>query len=161
MSTSSTIIGLALLFLFILPVVVMARSGKAKKKRMLNDLMSEALKNSASITESDSWDDSALGLDTQNKKIVYIIEKGSDKKASIFSLSELKSFRTTPDMKNNNGQKPNLENANNMSLIFSFKDPAKSEINISFYIAGFGRMTKTEKDLFEKWSGLILKFHEP
>ncbi len=154
---ANTLIGIGLLCLFLLPVILISRSGKRKKSRLINDLMAEASKSGLFITESDSWDDSALGLDSKNKKIVYIDENGSEKKVNIFSLSEVKSFKTTPDISNNKGQKPNLDNSNNLSLIFSFKDPAKSEINISFYIVGFGKMTKAEKELFEKWSGLISK----
>jgi hypothetical protein len=157
---TDTLIGIGLLCLFLLPVILIARSGKSKKGRLINDLMSEASKNGLFISESDSWNDSALGLDAKNKKIIYIDENGSEKKVSIFSLSDLKSFKTIPDIKNNKGQKLDLEREKNLSLILNFRDPSKSEVNISFFIAGFGKMTKTEKDLFEKWSGLILKLHE-
>lgn len=158
MSIANTIIGLGILLLFVVPVILISRSAKNKKSRLLNDLMSEASKNGLFIAESDSWDDSVIGLDTKNKKIVYIDENDSEKKVNIFSFSDLKSFKTVPNL-TSKGQKLNFENVNNLSLIFGFKDPSKSELNLNFYMAGFGKMTKAEKELFEKWSALISKYY--
>ena len=157
MNIATTIIGLALLGLFILPVIFISKSGRGKEKRLLKEVLAEASKNELIITESDSWNESALGIDEKNDKIIYIDESGTEKINTIFSLKDVKSFKTIPDFKTKKRQNSNYKNEKKLSLSFIFMDPAKSDINITFYIAGFGKMTDAEQLLFEKWSAVILK----
>ena len=40
---------------------------------------------------------------------------------------------------------------------FHFKEPFKPDVNITFYIAGFGQITDDEIKLFKKWCDIIRK----
>ena len=157
MDLSAIIIGLAILGLFLFPVILISRSGKKKMKRLSDEIMTEASKNELTISENDSWNESAIGMDVKNDKIIFIDESHSEKVVRLINLKDVKSFSTSPDLTKGNSRNTDYEKEPRLSLNFIFKDPSKSETNITFYIAGFGKLTKTEQHLFEKWSGIIGK----
>lgn len=157
MNITVTIIGLALLGLFLLPALIISKSVKSKGTRLLKYLMSEATKNELIISDSDGWNELAIGIDEKNDKIIYIDGSSYEKVISIFSLKDVRSFRTIPDLTNKKGQNINYNKENKLGLSFIFKDSLKAEINIPFYIVGFGKLTDNEKHLFEKWSEVICK----
>ena len=157
MDTSTTIIGLVILALFVIPVMLLSRSGKNKSKRLLNDLKSEALNNELVISDCDSWNESALGIDEQNNKIIFIDDSHGGREVKIFSLKDVKEFKTFPALTNKNYQYDDYEKENKLALSFIFKERLKSNIDITFFIAGFSRLSKNEAHLFEKWADIISK----
>lgn len=157
MTITTTIIGIIILSLFILPVFIMSRSGKGKSKRIMKELHTLASDNDLTLSESDFWNESAIGIDEKNKKIIYIDESGNEKIATSFSLKDLKSFKSVPDLTARKNKATGYSRENRLGLIFTFTNPASPELNVNFYMAGFGRMTDNEKFLFEKWADIIRK----
>jgi hypothetical protein len=135
----------------------MSRSGKGKSKRIMKELHALASAGNLTLSETDSWNESAIGFDSNSRKIVYIDESGNEKIATSFSLEEVKSFKTVPDLTGRKNKGTGYAKENRLGFTFSFASPSRPDLNMNFYVAGFGRMTDNEKFLFEKWAEIIRK----
>jgi len=155
MDLSTTIIGLLILTLFILPVILISRSGKSKGKKFEKDFFSEVSINELKISEKDFWDEFAIGIDTSRNKIIYLDWSGPDRINIIFDLNDVKAFETIPGYRELNKKNFNYKNVNRLGLRFHFKESVKPDVNITFYIAGFGQITDDEIKLFKKWLDII------
>ena len=157
MDLSSTIIGLVVLGLFLLPALIITKANKKKAQRLQNIIMEEAVKNELTITESDNWNEAAIGIDMKNDKIIFIDESQRENDVRIINLKDVRSVRTSPAIQNIRNQKKEHEKESQLSLSLLFKEPSRPEIDITFYVAGFGKLTKIERGRFEKWSKILGK----
>ena len=157
MNTSITIIGIIILALFLLPWVIISRSSKGTVKRLVKNLNSEASINELIISDCDSWGESTIGIDEKKNKIIYVDESHGDKDVKIFSLKDVEVFKTIPDLTNKKYQHNEYKKTNKVGLSFIFRERSRSDINITFYVAGFGGLSKKEEHIFEKWSEIIRK----
>ncbi|HUX95074.1 MAG TPA: hypothetical protein VMV47_05015 [Bacteroidales bacterium] len=157
MDLSTTIIGLLLLALFILPVILISRAGKSKVKEFEKEFFSESSKNLLTISDKEFWDDKAIGIDTINNKILYLDWNDYDRVEHILELKELKVFESEPGFEERNKKNFSYKKVNKLGLKFKFKDPSRSDISIMFFANGMGHITDEKVKMFEKWSGIIRK----
>jgi hypothetical protein len=68
----------------------------------------------------------------------------------------LKSVKFFPDI-TKKGFNPDYKKEPKLGISFYFKDSAKSEVNLEFFTAGFGDLTRQEQNLFEKWTKKIMQ----
>ena len=155
MDLSTSIIGLLILAIFILPVILISRAGKGKGKKFEKDLFSEASKNELIISEKAFWNEYAIGIDTSNNKIIYLDWSGPERINIIFDLKDVKVFEPVPSYGEMNKKNFNYKKVERLGLRFCFKDSVKPDVNITFYIAGIGQQSDDEVKLFKKWSGII------
>ena len=155
MELSTTIIGLLLLALFIFPVILISRSEKSKGKKSEKELFSESSKNELIISEKDLWDEQAIGIDTAKNKIIYLDWSGTERIDYIFELKDVKIFESEPSLEERNKKNFSYKKVERLGLRFCFKDSAKRDANITFYIAGIGQKFDDQVKLFEKWSKII------
>lgn len=157
MELSTTIIGLLILAIFVLPVILIARSGKGKSKRFEKEFFSETSRNALKISEKDFWNSYALGIDISQNKIMHVNWDGAERIVTIFSLNDIKNVESYPVQSVINKKDFDFKKAEGLSLRISFKDPSRKDINIAFFIPGFGQISDKEIKLFEKWSKIIRK----
>ena len=155
MDLSITIIGLLLLALFIFPVILISRSGKSKMKKFEKDFFSEVSRNELNISEKDFCNEFAIGIDTSKNKIIYLDWSGPERIDCIFELKDVKIFESEPSLGKRNKKNFSYKKVERLGLRFCFKDSAKRDVNITFYIAGIGQQIDYQVKLFEKWSKII------
>jgi len=157
MDLSTTIIGLLLMALFLLPVILISRAGRSKRVNFEKVFFSEVSRNKLNISEKDFFNEFAIGIDTSRNKIIYLDWRGWDMVNLIFDLKDVKVFESVPSYGEQKKKNFNYKNVDRLGLRFHFKEFAKPDVNITFYIAGFGRITDDEVKLFTKWLGIIRK----
>ena len=155
MDFGTTILGLVILALFILPVIFIARSGKGKGKKFHKDFFTEASLNKLKISEKDFWNEYALGIDTTQNKIIYLDWSGPERVNIIIDLKEVKVFEPLPGYMEQNKKNFSYKKVERLGLRFHLIDPDKPDVNINFFIAGFGQITDDEIKLFKKWLAII------
>jgi len=158
MYASTTIIGLIILALFIIPVFLISKSKKKKSEQLKNDLMNEAKKAGITIADTDHWNDSVLGIDDKEETIIYIDESRNEKEIHVFNMNEVKSVKFFPDITNEKS-KIDYNKEPKLCITLFFKESAKAEVNLTFFTANFGNLSKHEQNLFEKWVDKIKKLH--
>ena len=156
MNTSTTIIGLVILGLFILPFILISKSKKKKIEQLKNFLTDEAKKIGVTISDIDYWNDSALGIDDKEETFIFINENHDEKEVRVFNINEMKSVRFIPDITKKNS-KIDYKKEQKLCISILFKESVKSEVNLVFFTAGFGYVSKQEQELFEKWTNKIKK----
>jgi hypothetical protein len=157
MNVTTTIIGLFFLALFIVPIFIFSRQGKNKGKKYEKDFFSEVSINNLRISDKDFWKEHAIGIDTDQNKIIYIDWSGSEKVSYIFSLKDIKVFEPVPGFSEQHKRNFNLTKAPRLGLRFVFLESARAEINVTFHIAGLAQLNDEEIRLFKKWQSLISK----
>ena len=155
MESGTTIIGLIMLSLFILPVLIIARSGRNKGKRHEKDFFTYVSRNDLKISEKDFWDDYAIGIDKSQNTIIYISWDGPEKVHTVFKLKDVRNFETIPDYSQLNRKDFSYNNVRRLGFRFQFRDAASQELTITFYISEFGQITDNQIRLFKKWSVII------
>jgi hypothetical protein len=157
MDTSTTIMGLAILLIFLIPVFLIARSGKKKGSRFERDFFSECSRRELNITEKDILGEIGIGLDQVNKTLLYMNWGGHEKSVTSFSLKEVKSFETMPP--SSAIKKPNFDykKVERLGFRFNFINTSSQELTIIFYTAGFGKLSSAELNMFKKWNEIIRK----
>lgn len=78
MDLTSTIIGVTILILFLLPVYLINRVNKNKRIRLLKKLELQAKSENMNLTETDVWGDSVIGFDSEKGKMIYITEENGE-----------------------------------------------------------------------------------
>jgi hypothetical protein len=151
MDLTTTIIGLLILALFILPIILISMAGKGKGKKFEKEFFSEVSRNELKISEKDFCNEFAIGIDTSTNKVIYFDWSGPDRFKIIFDLADVKIFESIPGFKELNKKNFTYKNVNRLGLRFQFKEPDKPEVNITFYLAGFGKLSDQEAKLFKKW----------
>ena len=155
MDISTTIIGLLVLTIFILPVILISRSGKSKKKQFEKDFFSQASMNELKISDKDFWSEYAIGIDSLNSKILYLDWSKPERSNVIFDLKDVKVFEPFPGFKEREKPNFNYNTTQRLGMKFSFKNPAVKSISIIFYFPGFGKMSDHDIRLFEKWTEIV------
>lgn len=157
MDSTTTIIGLAILALFILPVVLISRSNKKKGSKFDKELISVGIANGIDISDKDVIGEYGAGLDTASNTLLFINWSGREKVVTFFSLKEVKAFDTVPS--SNEMKKPtfDIKKAERLGFRFQFNNSQRPEFSIVFYTMGFGKLSESELNFFLKWSAIVRK----
>jgi len=155
MDLSTTILGLLFLALFILPVILISKSGKGKTNKFEKEIFSEASKNELNISDKLIWKEFAIGIDASRKKIIYLDWSGPEKINLIIDLKDVKVFEPIPGSGEQNKKNFNYKKVDRLGFRFHFIKPGRSDLNIIFYIAGIGTLSEEEVKLYKKWLDII------
>ena len=145
-----------MLALFCIPFFLLSKSKQKKDDNLVNNLMDEAKKANVTIADKDSWNDSIIGIDDKEETIIFLDDSRGEKSIRVFNISEVKTVKFFPDINKKNST-PDYKKEPKLAITFFFKEPSRSEINLVFFMAGFGALTKQERELSEKWANKIKK----
>ena len=156
MDLSSTIIGLLMLSLFIIPVILLSRAGKAKGKKFEKEFFSEVSRMELNISEKDFWNEYAIGIDKSKNHILYMDWSESETKVKLIDLKEVKVIESSPGFKEMNKKGFVYKKGQRLAIKLCHKDNSRMDINILFFVPGFGEQSDKDVKLFEKWLKLIM-----
>ena len=98
---SNIILGIVITIIVIIPVVILATSGKRKHKKAIRKFTNFATSNGLVISEFDSCDLGIIGIDSNTKKLAYM-QKGKD--GIIIDLHDAKSCNSRTSSETINGE---------------------------------------------------------
>lgn len=156
MDLSSTIIGVLMLSLFIIPVILLTRAGKAKGKKFEKEFFSEVSRMELNISEKDFWNEYAIGIDKSKKRILYMDWSVPETRVLIIDIKDVKTIEPTPGFKEMNKKGFNYSKGQRLAIKLCHKDNSRMDINILFFVPGFGEQSDNDVKLFEKWLKLIM-----
>ena len=156
MNLSILIICLALVGWFIIETVIYSGVGNRNRK-LLKNMRSDAKKNEITISEHDIWDKSAIGINDIKDKIIYIDSSGQERITTIFSLRDVKTFSTIPEITSKIGKYIDLNIETSLCLNFTFKDPLKKSLGIYIHREESGIIRDRDKERFLKWTRIIVQ----
>lgn len=154
MDFGTTIIGVVIILLCILPFVIKAINSKRKEQQLLNNLFSIAKEKNCAITEHSVWNNSAIGIDNTNKALFFINTKNNYNKHIL--LQEASKCRVVNTNRIVGTGSNSSKVIDKLELMITLKN--KSEVVIEFYNTEHDSLSLTsEIQLMEKWNAIINK----
>jgi|SRR5690606_16153838 len=153
METSSVLLGILLLLLFVGPMFYLAINQNAKQKNRIKKLNLLSQKNQINLDETEYLSPVSLGLDKASKKLVVIQQVKPRKELTLdlkevrtCSLRKLNADRTSTDV---------LDEVQDIHLVL--KSAGGAEENIPFYLDEHDSVAEREARMAaaSKWQKLI------
>ncbi|CAM4201885.1 hypothetical protein [Gillisia limnaea] len=156
MDTSSVIIGLLLMLVFVGPILYMILNQSNKNKNRLKNLKNLGSQNNMNLDQMELTNSLLLGLDSKSKKLI-IVEPKNNMQYDIIDLCEInQSLVSKKALPQVNGQKENTA-ITHISLDLFQKHPKETRTEIIFYDEYDDTSYNAETQLFlaNKWDKLI------
>ena len=143
---SNIILGIAITIAVIIPVVILATSGKRKQKRIIEKFRKFATSNGLELSEFDCCDLGIIGIDSKAKKLAYQ-PKGGD--GLIIDLHDVKSCNSRTSSENTQG-----DIIDKLVIDIEFKEGKGTKI-LPLFSSENKLALDAEKVITEKWNKTI------
>lgn len=90
--SAAIIISLFLLF-FIIPFWLLIRASKVKEKKITNRLLDFTQQHQMQLEAQEIWNEKAIGIDSLNKKVIFISVKPNSENEVIIDLNQISSCK--------------------------------------------------------------------
>ena len=148
MDLGTTITGLIILIIGILPFLIMAISKSNRKKKLLQSLNKLAQQQNTTIAEYDIWSNSIIGISTNKHFIFAIRHVNNEVKTYQVNLLETINCRVI----NEGRSVSSFIVTDKIEIAFTAKEKQKAEIIIELYNNEYDCLTIShELQLAEKW----------
>ena len=152
MDLITSLIGLGLVVLTILPFVYFHTVNKKNKERFLKEFKALAQQAQVNVTEYDVWSDYfGIGLDANTNKLFYYKKRGGIEDQALINLSEVEACRVINTKKILNDD----EVIACLELAFTFSTPRMPEKLLQFYSKEEFMTHNGELQLVEKWKTIV------
>ena len=156
MELLSTIMGIAALALFVLPIVYLQGLQKKKEKILYNDFLQLTKEKGLNLAHGEVWNYVyCLGLDTTSKRLIHFKKRGEVPEIQIIDLRPFKQCsinRIGRTVKTEDGPVLVIDRLN---LILSPISALGQTVTIEFYNAEESNTITTELPLVAKWEKQI------
>lgn len=154
MDLGTTITGIVLLILCILPIVFFSRNRKKREKELFQTIADLAANDNTKISQFEHCGDLVIGMDEGGKSIYFAKRFDENQIAKVVNLKEVKNCKVvnvSRKVSNENGSHNVLEK---LELKFEPVDKSKSEYVFEFYRVEDRIPLNGELQLIEKWAGI-------
>ncbi len=152
MELGTTIVGIVIILICIIPFALMSINNKKKEKKLLRGLSAFAERNSFKISRYELWNNSTIGIDDTSLTIFYTRKSRDIETSQQINLAEIQKCRVINSSRTWSNKDGNFKVIDKLELVFSFQDKGKNEVVLEFYNAEYDSSTLTgELQLVEKW----------
>jgi len=156
MESGTTITGIILLLIFVLPIVFLNRKRKKDGKQFSSELFDFASKNNCKISEHELWNNTALGMDKEKHQLYFIKNAANNKIKYKIDLLEIQKCRVVNTIRNIKYKGETHKVIDRLELAFIFRDKNKPEVFLEFYNTDVDSATLSgELQLIEKWFKIV------
>ena len=152
MDTSSTIIGLVILAVFILPIILLHSARKKRERKQLELFDQYVSSKGLFLQQRELWNHYAIGMDTEHKQLFYAKQHLDDNREEVVSLSEIAMCEIAREM-----IRPTANAADDdlvldrLELNLKFKESGRQSLRLEFYNREESTGLSDELELTEKW----------
>lgn len=153
---ASLIIGIIALATFCLPIAWYQISEKMKVKKLNNELTQYAQKENITLTNKEVWGNGyALGIDQENRKLLYIKKGENNDQKRMIDLSEVEECKVsngTKTVQNAGGSKSFVSS---IRLLFRYQNPKKGSASLEIFDGENGKTLTSEIAIANKLARAI------
>jgi len=157
MDTGSTLVGLFLLAVCIMPFIIIGINRKKREKKMLKSLVKMANLKDCHLLKHEISLNYAIGMDEKSKNVFFISLLNGQVNESSISLSTIRSSSVKTAHRTVGEKKNKYDVIDKIELVLMPHDKNKSDIFLEFYNADNNRSLFNELQSAEKWSAQIKK----
>lgn len=156
MDFGTTIVGVIVLLICIIPFVVLNKNNRNRKKLVADRLSQLAERSNCSISQYDIWNNSAVGIDDTTHQAFFTRKINDSETAHQINLLEVQKCRVMNTGKAVNRAEGNQKVIEKLELVLTYRDKDKRETVLEFYNRDFDSLTLTgELQLTEKWGKIF------
>jgi len=156
MESGTTIIGLILLFIMVLPFILLSKRKSKGGKQFLSILFDLAKKNNSKISEHELWNNVAVGIDRDTHQLYFIRKTATNNIVYNIDLSEIQKCRLVNTSRKVNYKGGSYNVVDRLELAFTYCDKIKPEIILEFYNSEYDSVALNgELQLASKWLKII------
>lgn len=156
MDTTSIIIGLFFVAIFIVPIWLIQRSQNKSKGTLSKSFKQAASSNGLTITMSDFWANLySIGVDEKNNKLLYLAHKESGDKVVVVDLSTLEKCSIERKTHQSGTGKHQETVTEHLDLKLIHNDAMHTSDRLEFYDESTSLHMNGEQILLEKWQKII------
>ncbi|MCC6690035.1 MAG: hypothetical protein IT235_00755 [Bacteroidia bacterium] len=156
MDLGTTIVGIIITIICIIPFALISISRKKKEKKLLQELTEFAEKNNCKISRYELWNSSTIGIDDTSLMIFYKKKSEEINISQQVTLSEIQKCRVSNSSRTVSNKNGNYTVVEKLGIGFLYHDKNKNEVVLEFYNADYDSLTLTgELQLAEKWCNLF------
>lgn len=148
MDSETTIIGIILLLICIVPFLVINKKKATKRKNKLKILTNSVQKMSGTIYQNEFWNHYGIGLDKTNKMLYFSTQSEEENSYEVISLKSSTACSIIKKQDNSNS-------ITGLGLQLEFTDKSKPTVYLSFYERDRNIVLVNELDLIQRWSTTI------
>lgn len=152
MDTSSTLIGLVILAVFILPIILLHSSRKKRERKQLELFDQYVSSKGLSLKQRELWNHYAIGMDVERNQLFYSKHHLDDNREQIVPLAEVALCEITREMirPTSNSSEDDLV-LDRLELSLRFKESGRQNLRLEFYNREESTGLSDELELTEKW----------
>ena len=156
MELGTAIVGIIVALLCIVPFVIINRQKKKREGELIQALFSLAAEENCKIKEYDVWNHSSIGIDDNNRFLLYTRKLKDNFETQIIDLMEIQKSSVSNIKRSVKTDDSLYEIIERVELVFSLQYKNRAEVVLEFYNANYDKPTITvELELVNKWSKLI------
>ncbi|MCC6754323.1 MAG: hypothetical protein IT266_10120 [Saprospiraceae bacterium] len=157
MDLGTTITGIIILLICIIPFVIMYLNNQKREKKLLQELSTFAERNNCKISQHELWNNNSLiGIDETANMIFFIKKLKGNEIMQQINLTEIQKCRVINSGRTVSNKNGSHKVVDKLDLAFTFHDKNKEEIIVEFYNADYDSLTLSgELQLVEKWCKII------
>ncbi len=152
----SLIIGILALATFCAPILWYQISEKKKVKKLNKELSQFAREENLTLSNQEVWGSGyAVGIDQENKKLLYFKHDGKDDLKEMINLTEVVSCKVsngTKTVRNDNGSRSIISS---IRLLLHYQNPKKGSASLEIYDGENGRALTSELTIANKLAKTI------
>ncbi|MDO9511793.1 MAG: hypothetical protein Q7J34_08535 [Bacteroidales bacterium] len=152
MDSSTTIVGIILLLISILPVALIKIAGNKKQKKLKLAFIENALTQDVHINQCDIWEEKAIGMDPNKALLIYQNTNGT-RKDLLVDIKQIKACKSMENIRQPMSQNPSDRFVEQIFLEVQLSN--SKSINLEFFNSQSGLLPNGEKKLCEKWAGIL------
>lgn len=152
MDLTTSLIGLGLVALTVLPILYFHFVQKNKRKRFLQDFLNLAAQQQVKINRHAMWGHScAIGLDENSNKLFYLKKRDNEDTRLSINLTDVEKCRLQIQRRAQNEEQV----IDRLELVFSFRNGRTAEKTLLFYSKDEDLSLNGELQLAEQWQALV------
>jgi hypothetical protein len=156
MDSGSTMIGVWIIVLTILPFIIAYFFKKMKEKKLQKNFLSLAEKEKVVISQKDFWKKCySIGIDTDSKKLLYFNKRLDKERGTLIDLSQIEKCRVVHTDKHLKSQNGNSNLTNKLELVFTFNNSGIPEKSLEFYNNPEFMPTVDDFSHIENWLNIV------
>lgn len=156
MDIGTTISGLVLTFICVLPIIIISRSSAKKKQFFMQAINKLASQGNDIITATDIWGSAAIGFAADTHKVFFYTKSADYEVAKTVNLNEMRACRIVNISSASGSKESQSRVIDRLELALVSRTPGMPETVLEFYNTERNKYTLTrELQLTDKWAGII------
>jgi|WetSurMetagenome_2_1015567.scaffolds.fasta_scaffold21743_4 hypothetical protein len=156
MDNGTTIMGICILALLVLPFIISYTRKTMKHKNLMRFIREVSEKEKLKISQYQMWEHNyIIGIDTESGKLIYFNKKENKKQGIVINLPDVAKCRIISTDQPQKKQSGDASPAYRLDLILTLNNSSDGEMVLEFYNSIAFSPSSEDFSIIKKWSDIV------